>query len=344
MKIRINNREIGDGEKPFIIAEAGINHNGDVSVAKKLVDSAKECGADAIKFQSFSAEGLLSRQAISAAHTAGYNVFKLIRGLELSGKNHKDIAAHCRREGMVFLSTPLDFMHVDLLDEIGVGAFKIASMDVNNLPLLKYVSGKNRPIILSTGMADMREIEKAVATIKASGNGGLAILHCVSLYPPSDETLNLSYMAALRRKFKVPVGFSDHTLGTAAPIAAMALGASIIEKHFTLDKGMPGPDQKISANPAELRVITDAARRIPQMLGGGVKRLSKAELGMRKAFRRSVVARRGLKKGDVITEDLIDYKRPGTGIPPSLAWKILGRKLKKDVDKDDIILWSQISG
>lgn len=342
-QIKINDRIIGHGKPCYIIADAGINHNGDINIAKKLVDSAKKCGVDAIKFQSFSANGLLSNQAISAAHTDEFDIFDLIKGLELSREDHKILFDYCEKREITFLSTPLDFYHADLLEDLGVVAYKIASCDVNNTPLLRYVAKKKKAMIMSTGMASMNEISEAVDTVYSSGNKKLALFHCVSMYPPDDKTLNLNFMDSLSSVFGVPIGFSDHTIGTVAPIVAITMGAAILEKHFTLDKKMPGPDQAISADPDELKFIVDSAKRIDIMKGDGVKHISKQEREVRRSFRRSIVAKKDLKKSEIITEELLDYKRPGTQIPPNKVDFILGRKLKRSIKQNDLIKISDLA-
>lgn len=292
-------------EKPcFIIAEAGINHNGDVRLAKKLVDVAVSSGADAVKFQTFKTEELTSEN------------IEAIKKLELSDKDHYELSDYCKQKGIIFISTPLDNGSVDLLDKIGVPMFKIASCDLDNLPLLKYIAKKGKPIILSTGMGTITEVGEAIDAIKSTGNDNITLLHCVSVYPPKE--IDLRAIQTLSDAFKLPVGYSDHTIGISVPLGAVALGAKVIEKHFTLDKKMEGFDHAVSANPEELKALIVGIREIEKSLGTGIKEPTKEEIKKKKSFRRSIVANTNIKKGEVITEKMVSMKRPATGLSPKV--------------------------
>jgi N-acetylneuraminate synthase len=262
---------------------------------------------------------------------------------QLTPKQHREIAEHCRSRDIHFLSSCFSPAEADLLESLDVPAFKIASMDVDHLPLLRYVGGKQKPVILSTGMATLGEVERAVATLEQSGSGPIALLHCVSIYPPRYDSMHLRNLLTLRQAFDLPVGFSDHSLGTAIPLAAVALGACIIEKHFTLDKHLPGWDHAISADPWELEVICRDGRNVFAALGGFVRTVSQEEMEKRCTFRRSLVASRDLRKGHLLGPEDVDYKRPGEGIPPDQAQRALGRALVRDIRADDAIAWADVA-
>jgi len=337
-KIKIANKLIGEGESCFVVAEAGINHNGDIKLAKRLVDVAVDARADAVKFQTFKTEKFISKNIVIPKHIkSAESFFETIRKLELSEKDHYELSGYCKQKGIIFMSTPLDNSCVDLLDTIGVPVFKIASCDLNNLPLVKYIAKKRKPIILSTGMGTMEEIKEAVEAIESNGNNNLILLHCVSAYPPKVEEINLKAMETLRNVFKLPVGYSDHTIGINISLAAVALGAKVIEKHFTLDKKMDGPDHAASANPKELKNLISGIREIEKSLGTGVKTPSESEIEMKKSFRRSIVADIDIKVGDLITPEMLSIKRPGTGLSPKYFNSIIGKKAKRNIDKDELI-------
>ena len=326
----------------FFIAEAGINHNGEVTLALDLATAAREVGADAVKFQSFTAETLAVRSALSAPHIdAGLGVkgtiFDLLKRLELSREAHERIAAHCRKIGIEFLSTPLDVSFVGFLDQLGVARFKIASMDLNNPSLLEAVGRTGKPVILSTGMGTMAEVETALSILRRSGAPEVTILHCVSAYPPKLEDVHLRAMDVMREAFRCPVGYSDHATGIAVALAAVARGASVIEKHFTLDKTMPGPDQKVSADVNEFRMLIAMAREIEPALGLARKAPAPSEIGVKPAFRRSVVTTRPLRVGDALADGALDVKRPGTGLEPT--WLSIARDgfARRDLPADHLI-------
>lgn len=342
-KIKIGNKFVGDGEPCLIIAEAGINHNGDISLAKKLIDVAKEAGADAVKFQTFRAEDLVSKKSPKAKHVEGEaSFFDMIKSLELGKEEFKQIAEHARKKDIIFLSTPSDEWSTDLLYDLGVPAYKIASGDITNIPLLKYIAQKKLPIILSTGMANLGEIEEALNAIYSIGNKEVVLLHCVASYPTPLEEVNLRAIETLRQAFQVPIGFSDHTTSTIVPVVAAALGARVIEKHFTLDKNLPGPDHKASANPDELKQVVEGIREFEVASGSSIKRCTRSEEGTKVAFRRSIVARTDIPKGTKITKNMLAIKRPGTGIAPKFLDIAVSRNAKRDIKSDEVIKWEDI--
>lgn len=324
----------------FIIAEAGINHNGDLETAKKMVFAAKECGADAIKFQSLKAEELIIEEAGKAEHIKGkQSFFEMIKSWELSGDDYKKLADFAKKEGIIFFASVFGAQSLEMMKKAAAPIFKIASCDLNNHFLLEKVAKTKKPAIFSTGMGDIREIKEAVRILE-KGSKEIGILHCVSLYPPRAEELNLQRIQALKRLFpKHTIGYSDHTLDIFAPIAAVALGARIIEKHFTLDKNMPGPDQPSSADPAEFKKMAEQIRFLEKGINWAEKSIapSKREKEMMKSFRRSLVANEKISKGSVVAIDKIGIKRPGTGIPPSQIEKIIGKKAKKDIEKNAVL-------
>ena len=343
MKVKIGDRYIGEEEPCFIIAEAGVNHNGDINLAKKLIDVAKDAGADTVKFQTFKTERFLSKNIVVPKHVKSTeSLFDTIRKLELSEEGHYELSKYCKRKGIIFMSTPMDNNSVDLLDNIGVPVFKVASSDLDNLPLLDYIAKKEKPIILSTGMGTIGEVGEAVEVIKSNGNDDIIILHCVSTYPPRVEDVNLRAINTLRDAFKLPVGYSDHTIGINIPLAAVVIGAKVIEKHLTLDKKMEGPDHAVSADPADLKNLIAGIREIEKSFGTGVKSPSKDEIEMKKSFRKSVVAGVDIKKGETITPEMLSIKRPGTGISPKYFDFIVGRKAERDINKDELLSFKDI--
>ena len=346
-KVSIANRLVGEGEPCFIIAEAGVNHNGDVNLAKKLIEVAKESGADAVKFQAFKAEELVIKGAEKAEYqkrTTGKeeSQFEMIKRLELSEEVHFELKDYADSQGIVFLSTPYDEGSVDFLVKLGVSALKISSADITNHPLLSHIAAKNLPLILSTGMSSLGEVEEAVEVIVNGGNQQIILLHCVSCYPAKIEDVNLRAIKTLRQTFRLPVGLSDHTLGITIPIAAVALGACAIEKHFTLDKNLPGPDHRASLEPEELKGMVKAIKDVEKALGNGIKRLTVAEEENKKAARRSLVTRVDIPAGAVITEEMLDVKRPGNGIEPKYINLIIGRRAKETIGSGEVITFSKV--
>jgi len=344
-KIVVGNRHIGEDEPCFIIAEAGVNHNGSVKSTKKLIDVAKDAEADAVKFQTFKAENVVIKNAEKAEYqktAKEESQYEMIKKLELTNEDFKELSDYTQKKGILFLSSPFDKESVDLLYELDVPAFKVGSGEITNFPLLKHIAKKEKPIILSTGMATLGEVEEALNVTRNGGVEDVILLHCVSNYPARIEDVNLRAMETLKHAFKLPVGFSDHSLGITVPIAAVALGACVIEKHFTLDRNLPGPDHKASLEPDELKEMVKAIRDVEKALGNGIKKPTKEEDKIKKIARRSIVAKIDIPKGTIIAEDMLDVKRPGTGIEPKYIDMIVGKKAKIDIKKEDLITWGVI--
>jgi sialic acid synthase SpsE len=333
--------------KVYYIAEIGLNHNGDLILAKEMIDAAKDCGANAVKFQSIKAEKLVSPKTFTN-HIDGFGlesvktVGDFWKKVSISKDFHIEISNCCKNLGIEFISTPFDFESVDILYKLGVKRYKIASGDLTHYPLLEYVAIKKKPVILSTGASTVDEIGNAVKHLNNAGCDELTLLHCVSLYPTPADKANLYAIAKLRSKFNIPIGFSDHTLGFHISLAAIAMGATVIEKHFTIDKNLPGPDQIISADPEEFNKIVDYGNKIYNAIKEKDKVLTEDEIQMAKVIRRSIVASRNLKTGHKIKPDDLDYKRPGKGISPRNYRNIIGKKLKCAVKKDEMIKTSDI--
>lgn len=347
IRVKIGKRLVGEFEPCFIIAEAGVNHNGDVNLAKRLVDVAKEAGADAVKFQTFITEELVTE----AAEKAGYqkettsseeSQLEMLKKLELSGRNFEEISAYAKKKDILFLSSPFDKGSVDLLDELGVPAFKVGSGEITNLPLLKHIAKKKKPIILSTGMSTIDEVEEALEIIRNEGTKEIILLHCVTSYPAKVEDTNLRAMETLRQTFKLPVGLSDHTLGITIPIAAVASGACVIEKHFTLDKNLAGPDHKASLEPDELKRMVKSIRDVEKAMGDGIKRPTQEEEKNRKAVRKSIVTRMDIPKGAVVTRKMLAIKRPGNGLEAKYINLIVGKKAKKNIKSGETITFPKV--
>jgi len=338
-KLNLAGRWVGPGEEPYIIAEIGSNHNGDIQLAKRLIDAAKSCGADAVKFQSWSKSSLYSK----AEYRRKPHLADQIERYQLTQEQHCELTVYCQEEGITFLSSCFSPEEVDMLDSLGVPGFKIASMDVNYLSLLEYIASKGKPVILSTGMATLGEIERALSVLRNGGAGPIALFHCISIYPPpSYEIINLRNITTLQQAFDVPVGFSDHTLGVAIPLTAIALGACIIEKHFTLNKNMEGWDHAISADPSELEIIVREGRNISAALGSTARTVSEAEIEKRQALRRRIVIKRDMRKGERLLLEDLDFKRPGTGIRPDEIAYVVGRSLARDVMAEEELEWSDL--
>ncbi|MBI4287989.1 MAG: N-acetylneuraminate synthase [Chloroflexi bacterium] len=347
MRIEIRKKLLGDGDPCFIIAEAGVNHNGDFEVAKKLVDAAFEAGANAVKFQTFSTEKLVTQTAPKPEYQkrgtpARESQFSMLKSLELPLKQQRELKLYADRTGIIFLSTPYDEESVDFLVEIGAPALKISSADITNLPLLAYAASKGIPIILSTGMSTLGEVEEAVGAIRDAGSPPLALLHCNFNYPAAYEDVNLRAMGTLRQAFQVPVGYSDHTPGYEVCLAAVALGAVIIEKHFTLDRGLPGPDHKASIEPGEMRELVAGIRKVEKALGSPVKRPSGGEIPNRAISRRSIVAAVDIAAGATISREMLTAKRPGSGLQPAHIADLVGRKARYSMSKDELIDWEKV--
>jgi len=331
----------------FIIAEAGVNHNGDINLAKKLIDAAKEANVDAVKFQTFKTEKIVGKFAQKAEYQnentkTDESQFDMIKKLELSFDDFKELQEYCMQKGILFLSTPDDEDSLDFLVSLKLPIIKVGSTEITNLQYLKKIAEKKIPIMLSTGMSNLGEVERAVNTIYSSGNKEITLLHATTDYPTEYKDVNLNAMITLRNAFKLPVGYSDHTLGIEAAVAAVALGADVIEKHFTLDKSMEGPDHKASLDPEELKEFVRAIRNTEALLGSGIKEPTEREKKIIVNARRSIVAAFDLKKGTLVEEKMITFKRPGNGIKPELAENIIGRKLNRDIKEDELITWKDI--
>lgn len=325
----------------YIIAEAGVNHNGSFDLACRLVDAAKAAGADCIKFQTFRAQNLVSRNAGKADYqkdtTGGGSQADMLSKLELSYDAFSRLKQYCEEVGITFLSTPFDLESVAFLDALGVPFWKIPSGEVTNLPYLEALAKTGRPVVMSTGMCEMDEIEAALRVLRENGTSDIRLLHCNTEYPTPFADVNLRAMETMRRAFGVEVGYSDHTRGIEVPIAAVALGATIIEKHFTLDRNMEGPDHKASLEPDELAAMVSAIRNIEQALGSGEKTASPSEQKNIAVARKSIVAKRAIKAGERLTEDNLTVKRPGSGVSP-MRWRdVLGTAAIRDFEEDEMI-------
>jgi len=328
----------------FIIAEVGVNHNGSLELAKQLVDVAKDCGADAVKFQTFKAATLVTKAAKQADYQTTNtgkqeSQFDMLKRLELSEEDHQELVVHCQQQQIEFMSTPFDLQSIQFLNGLGVERFKIPSGEITNYPYLKMVGAYNKEIVLSTGMATLSEIEAALNLLIDSGTDKdkITILHATTDYPTQMQDVNLTAMQTIAQAFKVKVGYSDHTPGIEVPTAAVALGASIIEKHFTLDKNLPGPDHKASLEPDELKAMVKAIRNIEVALGDGIKRPSVSEQKNMQVARKSLIALTDIKKGDVFSEQNLTVKRPGLGISPMRWNEIIGKVAQKDYQADELI-------
>lgn len=327
------------GARVFVIAEAGVNHNGDAALARALVDVAAGAGADAVKFQTFSADRLVTRQApkaeyqrIATGGAAGQHA--MLSALELSPGAHEALFAHCQARGIEFLSTPFDPESALFLKRLGVRRLKVSSGDVTDLPMLDIVGGLGLPVLLSTGMADMDEVKAAVEALRRGGCTDLTLLQCVSNYPSDPRLANLRVMDTYARVFGTPVGLSDHSPGLTVAIAAAARGACCIEKHFTLDRSLPGPDHQASLLPAELAALIGAIREVEAALGDGIKRPAPSELPVREVARKSLVATRDLPAGAVLRPEHLAILRPGTGLPPGRLASVLGRRTARAIATD----------
>jgi N,N'-diacetyllegionaminate synthase len=330
--------------KVLIIAEAGVNHNGSLKTAKQLVEVAAEAGANMVKFQTFSADRLVTTSTRKAdyqnlATDETESQYAMIRKLELSREIHEELIAYCKQCGIEFFSTGFDILSIDLLVDLGLEQFKIPSGEITNLPYLRHIGKLGKPVILSTGMANLGEIETALDVLETSGTSRdqVTVLHCNTEYPTPMEDVNLRAMLAIRDTLGVAIGYSDHTLGIEVPIAAVALGATVIEKHFTLDRTLPGPDHRASLEPYELKAMVRAIRNIEQALGDGIKRPSPSEAKNIPIARKSLVAAVAIQTGERFTETNLTAKRPGSGISPMCWDEILGRTANRDFEADELI-------
>lgn len=339
-----NNRSMkcDDESKTLIIAEAGVNHNGDILLAKKLIDAAKEAGADIVKFQTFNSKKLTSRFAKKAEYQKkttdkDESQLDMLKKLELSREAHFELIDYCNQKGIKFLSTPFDIDSIKLLDELGMDIFKVPSGEITNYPYLREIGKLGKKVILSTGMSTMEEVVDAICVLKENGAKSISVLHCNTQYPTPFEDVNLAAMYSLANKTGLEYGYSDHTVGIEVPVAAVAMGATIIEKHFTLDKTMEGPDHKASLDPKELKDMVSAIRNIERARGNGEKRVTESEKGNITVVRKSIVASKSIKKGEIFTEENITTKRPGNGISPMKWNEILGQSAIRDFDEDELI-------
>jgi len=347
-KVKIGDRWVGEGEPCFIVAEIGINHSGDIDLAKQMVDVAIKCGVDAVKFQTFKAEEFVASAGGSYTYRSQgkeitESMYEMFKRYEFSREEWETILAYCKDRDITFFSTPQNPSDLDFLLSLAkLPAIKVGSGDLTNLPLLRYYASKGLPMIVSTGMATIGEIEDAVNTIKSTGNDDLIILHCVSSYPTDADEVNLKRIKTIEQAFHVIVGFSDHTIGPVAVIGAVALGAKVIEKHFTLGRDLPGPDHWFSADPRELRGLVEDVRLIEKGLGSSVITPTQKEWRMRDIARRSIVAKRDIDKGDIISEDMLTLKRPGTGLPPKFIEYVLGKEARIFIKKDELIDFNKV--
>ena len=333
MKIKIGNKWVGENSPLFIVAEGGINHNGSLKIAKKIVERAAISGADAVKFQTFKAEDMASPAS---------KFFKIFKKIELSSNDFKELADYAKSQKIIFLSTPFSEKSVDLLCKIKVPAFKIASGDITHIPLLAYAAKKKKPMIISTGMSYLSEIKFAVKKILSTGNKKIILLHSNSAYPTPPKEVNLNAIFTLKKNFEFPIGFSDNGSGLQIPLTAVAIGINVLEKHFTINKKLKGPDQKFSSDPKEFRNLVVQARALEKILGDGKKIPQKSEANNRILARRSIIAQQKIFKGEKIQKRMIKIQRPAKGIPPKDFSKVLGRKVRKDINKFQPITWKHL--
>lgn len=330
--------------KTIIIAEAGVNHNGKIKIAKKLIEVAADSGADYVKFQSFKAERLVTSSAPKADYqkenTSPYeSQLNMLKKIELKIEDYVELLAYSKECGIKIFSTAFDVYFVDQLQNLGQDVFKIPSGEITNLPLLRRIGGLRKRVLLSTGMSDLTEVESALNIIINCGTSKneVTVLHCTSAYPAPFQDLNLRAIEGMKKKLGVNIGYSDHSIGIAAPIAAVSIGATVIEKHFTLNKKLPGPDHKASLNPRELKSMVSAIRNIEAALGNDEKIVTPSEINNRMIARKSIVASKIILKGDFFTEENLTTKRPGTGISPMLWYEIIGTRASKNYYKDEAI-------
>lgn len=329
--------------KIFIIAEAGVNHNGSLELAKKMIDAAVHAGVDAVKFQTFKAESLVRKDARKAAYQQDNAIdkaetqYEMLKKLELTEQMHQELMQYCAEKGILFLSTPFDIDSIHMLADCGITIMKVPSGEITNYPYLREIGRTNKPVILSTGMCELEEVKAAAAVLKENGSRDITLLHCNTEYPTPMCDVNLRAMQTLREETGLPVGYSDHTQGIEVPIAAAAMGAVVIEKHFTLDRNMEGPDHKASLEPEELKEMVRAVRNIENALGDGVKRPSPSERKNRDVARKSIVAKRAIRKGEMFTEDNLTAKRPGNGISPMRWNDVIGLAADRDYERDEMI-------
>ncbi len=345
--VQLQSKTIGLGYPVFIIAEIGVNHNGNIDLALDSIEQAKKAGADCVKFQTFKAGQVVLQNAPKAAYQLkttpqSESQIQMLKKLELPFDAYQEIVKLCKKLNIIFLSTPYNYSDVDFLESLDVPAYKIASGQVIELSFLEYVAKKKKPIFLSTGMATLAEVDSAVNTILKTGNDSLILLQCTTNYPSRLEDANLLAIKTMGQSFHSIIGYSDHTQSHTACIASVALGASVIEKHFTLDKTLPGPDHSTSANPTEFAELVKFIRESEKVLGTGIKQPSKVEIENSIGMRRSIVANTMINAGETITNEMLTFKRPSTGINPSLIYQLLGRKARRTIHPDEMIDWDDI--
>lgn len=328
--------------RTLIIAEAGVNHNGNLNLAKKLVDTAKSAGADIVKFQTFISTNVVSKFADKAEYQKKNqkkeeSQLDMVKKLELSFEEFTQLKKYCKIRDIEFMSTAFDFESISFLESLGMSYWKIPSGEITNLPYLVKIAELNKPVILSTGMSTMEDVECAIKILRENGAGEITVLHCTTEYPAPFLDVNLRAMLTMKNEFGVKIGYSDHTKGIEVPIAAVALGATVIEKHFTLDRNMEGPDHKASLEHAELKAMIDAIRNVEKSLGDGVKQPAQSEKNNMTIARKSIIAKKYIKNGEVFTEDNITVKRPGNGISPMKWFEVIGKKAPKDFEEDELI-------
>jgi len=342
---QIGQKIIGDGHPCFIIAEAGVNHNGRFTDAIKLIDVACAAGADAVKFQTFQAENLVTFDATKAEYQKKNDIkeetqFEMLKKLELHEEDFFRLSEHAAKKGIIFLSTAFDNKSIDIVSQLDVPCFKVPSGEITNFPYLKKIASEGKPVILSTGMSTINEIRDAITYLKQNGIKDIILLQCTTCYPAPFDSANLRVMYTLKQKFRCPVGYSDHTEGIIIPIAAVAIGACVIEKHFTLDKkDRRGPDHQASLNPDELRMLVDAIKRVESAMGNGEKIPEKCEIGNINVARKSIVASKDIARDSILNEEHLIIKRPGTGIEPKFFKDVIGKKVKELIKKDSVIRW-----
>lgn len=326
----------------YIIAEAGVNHNGDINLAKKLVDTAVFSGADCIKFQTFISSNIVSKNAEKAEYQKketgnSESQQEMLKKLELTFEEFIELRDYCNLKNIEFLSTAFDFESINFLHSIGMNKWKIPSGEITNLPYLIKIAKLNQPVILSTGMSDIDEVKAAVKILRENGATDINLLHCTTEYPTPFEDVNLKAMITMAEELGLPFGYSDHTKGIEIPIAATALGATIIEKHFTLDKNMEGPDHKASLEPDELKLMVESIRNIEKALGNGIKKPANSEIKNMVIARKSIIARHKIKEGEMFTEENLTVKRPGSGISPMKWFEVIGTRAKRNFEEDELI-------
>ena len=340
-EVKINKKLIGASNPTYIIAEIGANHNCNLDTAKNLINKALEAGVDAVKFQTYKADTLYSKKTPRFSKD-DMDPYDLIKKHELPPEWHKILFDYTNDKKLDFISSPFDYESVDLLEKIGVPCYKIASFEITDLEFLKYIANKKKPVIISTGLADIEEINDALKAVRSAGNDDIILLHCNSLYPSPYDIVNLKAIQTMQNIYRIPIGFSDHTLGIHIPIAAVTLGACIIEKHFTLDRNMIGPDHSFALEPRELKKMVTNIRELQKAMGNGIKKRSNLEEEMYEKGRRSIIAAKNIPQDAKITRDMIVVKRPGYGIKPKFINKLIGKKTKRNIKAEEWITWNDI--